>query len=277
MKYRLYIALGVLLTASLVLGCAGAAAPTEVSLPTPDATAAPVATPTLDDKLDTTPTLAPATPTPAPTPKTIPTLTPTPTAIPTPAPTPTETPTVAEVSFWDDKRGTTFTIGVDASSPRFGHFNFAVSGFGQYLGEVGSSLEVLSSGAMNINYQGPALLVMTGEAAHDPVPVIIVLEGTIGPLRRTATVVVSESEPGRRFQVIVTPPTTNYDQVVDRVNMALLDSDFAALYELMSGAAIGGLSSEEFVRLLEAQLLGEGTIIQIDNLSSPLLESNPAG
>lgn len=48
--------------------------------------------------------------------------------------------TIERLSLYDDKRGTSFSVIVNPSSPQLGQFIFVVPGFGQYSGGAGDSI-----------------------------------------------------------------------------------------------------------------------------------------
>ena len=182
---------------------------------------------------------------------------------------------VERLTFYDDKRGTSFTLVVNPSSTQFGQFIFAVSGLGQYQGGSADAIQILPDGRISLHYQGHATLISSNDGTN--VPASVALNANINPLRTNATITLSENKMNRQFQVVALPPQGKPEAVVTEYTAAIENSDFSTLYELTSQTTKGNLSQEEFEQLLNEQITQEGNIVNIEDLSNPQIETNAAG
>lgn len=184
---------------------------------------------------------------------------------------------VERLTFYDDKRATSFTVVVNPLSPQLGQFIFSISGVGQYAGGSADSFRVLPNGRIEIHHRDSAVFSPTDQSEVIPITTAVVLNANIDPTDMTATVTISENKPKRQFQLIATPPKKNLGDVVASYTAAAVQSDFATLYDLVSRVVTGNLTQHQFAQILQQQISEQGRIIQIENLSSPMLESNAAG
>lgn len=181
------------------------------------------------------------------------------------------------IRLYDDKRGTSFSLVADPSSGHAGRFIFAVQGVGQYRGGSRESVRELPNGRIQVHYKGPAELTPVGEGLTSSEAVSLVLNANIDRGRNAATVTLSEGRPGREFQLVVHPTKGDIGSIAAQYNAAAVTSNPAALYALTAKAALGNLTQDQFAEMLQEQIAENGRIINIEGISSPVLETNAAG
>lgn len=192
---------------------------------------------------------------------------------PTPTPTPSPTPGIGVaglVRFSDTQQGTRFAVQTNASDPNAGVFNFTTPTGYQYHGGQASDLQHHDGGKLGVLYDGSAQLIGPAADGQDAnvTTVTVHLNAALDLTQQQATVEITDATNSQSFSLTTAVPA-GASQAVQAYDQALINQDWATVYNLTSQTTLGGATEAQFAQAMQQQVQTVGAVTATSITSQP--------
>lgn len=180
--------------------------------------------------------------------------------------------------FNDTVRGTSFIVQTDLTAASAGTFTFVTSTGAQYQGGQADDLQKNGDGTLGLHFDGNARLIPApaGQTQPAPTTAAVQINAVVDLSNARATAELKDSTNGQHFVMVTTIPGGER-QVVDAVNQAAIEQDWATLYGLMSASVTSQVTESQFAALMAQQVAASGAITAVTVTGSPVVGTDQAG
>jgi len=194
-----------------------------------------------------------------------------------------DTPRSDVLTFIDDRDGLSLTVETSVAAADAGHFVLRVPDLGNYVGDAGPGMRLLSPTSLVIRFAGEATLRpavrMDGTISgtvRSPTTVRVELQAQIDPAHRTAQATLRDG-PSRYHLVASRTGQGDLSTTIQAVEKAIVADDPVALYSYLNGDTRAAYSVEAFASAWRDQGAGIGRVTAMRSTAVSSPQTNELG